>query len=77
MPTSTFDTALDDGLAQIEIEFRSPRELTHLGGMALLAEGSPALNPAFDVTPARLVSAFITERGVFAPAELARGLAHV
>ena len=73
MPTSTLDMALQDGLAEIEIEERSGRELTHIAGKAASGEvlevqvtpdGSPAGNPAFDVTPARLVSAFITEHGV-------------
>ncbi len=73
MPTSTLDMALHDGLAEIEIEERSGRELTHVAGRAANGEvlevqvtpdGSPAGNPAFDVTPARLVSGFITEHGV-------------
>jgi methylthioribose-1-phosphate isomerase len=73
MPTSTLDRTLDDGLAEIPIEERSGREVTHLTGRAadgtavevqLVPEGSAAANPAFDVTPARLVSALITEHGV-------------
>jgi methylthioribose-1-phosphate isomerase len=73
MPTSTLDRSLDDGLVEIVIEERSGREVTHLSGRAadgsvvevqLVPEGSAAANPAFDVTPARLVSALITERGV-------------
>ncbi len=70
-PVSTIDPACRGGEA-IAIEERSPREVTHLRGRAqggaivevqLTPDGSPALNPAFDVTPARLVSALITERG--------------
>jgi methylthioribose-1-phosphate isomerase len=77
MPTSTLDLAVSDGLAEIPIEERSGREVTHLAGrtaagevveVAIAPEGTAAGNPAFDVTPARLVSALITERGVV-PAE--------
>ncbi len=73
MPLSTLDRSLHDGLAEIPIEQRREREVTHLAGRAsdgstvevqLVPDGTPALNPAFDVTPARLVSALITERGV-------------
>jgi len=65
-----------DGLREIPIENRSAREVTHLSGrladgsvatVAIMPEGSGAANPAFDVTPARLVTGLITERGV-APA---------
>jgi methylthioribose-1-phosphate isomerase len=73
MPLSTLDRSLHDGVAEIPIEERHAREVTHLTGRAadgasvevqLVADGTPAANPAFDVTPARLVSALITERGV-------------
>ena len=85
MPLSTLDPALRDGVAEIPIEQRSPRELSHLSGrtaagdvveVQVLPDGSAALNPAFDVTPARLVTGLVTERGVF-PADEAvlRGLA--
>jgi len=75
MPLSTLDLALQDGLRQIPIEERSARELTHIGGRAVSGEwvevqlapdGCAAANPAFDVTPAELVSALVTERGVVA-----------
>jgi methylthioribose-1-phosphate isomerase len=78
MPTSTLDMALHDGLAEIEIEERSGRELTHMAGKTASGEvvevqvtpdGSPAGNPAFDVTPARLVTALITEHGVVQASE--------
>ena len=80
MPTSTLDMNLHDGLAQIPIEERSAREVTHLQGRAasgdvvevcIAPEGTHAANPAFDVTPARLVSGLITERGVVAANEAA------
>jgi methylthioribose-1-phosphate isomerase len=73
MPTPTLDRRLDDGLAEIPIEERSVREQTHVTGLAdsgelvevrLTPEGSDAANPAFDVTPARLVTALVTEHGV-------------
>ena len=73
MPLSTLDRTLHDGLAEIPIEERSAREVTHLAGrtaagevieVAIAPEGTHAANPAFDVTPARLVSGLITERGV-------------
>ena len=72
MPVSTLDRSLADGVAEIPIEARSPRELTHISGLAadgalvevqLTPEGSPALNLGFDVTPARLVTGLITEHG--------------
>ena len=73
LPFSTIDWSLTDGVAEIPIEERSARELTHMRGrteaggfetVEIVAPGSPAANPAFDVTPARLVTGIITERGV-------------
>ncbi|MEY2644377.1 MAG: S-methyl-5-thioribose-phosphate isomerase [Cyanobacteriota bacterium] len=81
LPASTIDWAIDDGLAEIPIEARTPEEVTHIQGrlqveatgaaaaaalavVQLTPDGSPGFNPAFDVTPARLVTALITERGV-------------
>ena len=82
LPVSTIDWSLQAGSA-IPIEERSPEEVTHISGRSssgrietvrLVPEGSPALNLAFDVTPARLVTGLITERGVCAAnrAELQR-----
>jgi len=62
-PTSTVDMGLDDGSA-IPIEIRSPEEVLTLAGQRVAAEGAGAWNPAFDVTPAELVDAIVTERGV-------------
>jgi len=62
-PISTIDMSLDDGTG-IPIEERSEREVTHVGEKQLAPEGIAVRNPAFDVTPARLVTAIITERGV-------------
>jgi methylthioribose-1-phosphate isomerase len=65
-PTSTVDLTLASG-AEIPIEERSPREVTEVSHVATAPEGVHAANPAFDVTPARLVTAIITERGVLRP----------
>ncbi len=71
-PSSTIDWSVSDGVAEIEIEEREATEVTTLTGRGLdgkvatirvVASGSPAANPAFDVTPARLVTGLITERG--------------
>jgi methylthioribose-1-phosphate isomerase len=72
LPYSTIDWSLDDG-SSIPIEERDPDEVTDIAGrlddgrvatVRIAPEGSPAANYGFDVTPARLVSGFITERGV-------------
>ena len=73
LPGSTIDWSLRDGVAEIPIEQRAPQEVTWLNGRAedgrvvrveVASPGSPAANYAFDVTPARLVTSLITERGV-------------
>jgi len=74
-PTSTIDMSLADG-SQIPIEQRAPQEILTLGGQTVAAAGADAWNPAFDVTPADLVDALVTERGVvLAPS--AAGLAEL
>src|SRR5205807_1456373 len=60
-PVSTFDLSLADGTA-IPIEQRDPREITHGLGKAIAPEGVQVYNPAFDVTPAALIAAIITEK---------------
>ena len=65
-PTSTFDLSLADGDA-IPIEQRDPAEITHGFGRQTAPEGVDVYNPAFDVTPARLITAIITERGLIEP----------
>ncbi len=62
-PVSTVDFDLPSG-DRIPIEERDPSEVTHLSGVPVTAPGVKAFNPAFDVTPARYVSAIITEKGV-------------
>jgi methylthioribose-1-phosphate isomerase len=76
-PLSTIDPATPDGDA-IPIEQRDPSELLAIDGHALAAEGTEALNPAFDVTPAPLIASIVTERGVLRPpfaASIAEALA--
>jgi methylthioribose-1-phosphate isomerase len=65
-PSSTFDLALDDG-ADIPIEERAAAEVLRPLGVPAAPEGARAFNPAFDVTPARLITGIITERGVISP----------
>lgn len=65
-PSSTFDFEIESG-AEIPIEERDPREITHGFGRQTAPDGVNVFNPAFDVTPAELVAAFITERGVIRP----------
>src|SRR5690242_9380072 len=65
-PVSTFDLTLASGDA-IPIEQRSPTEVTHVFGVPVAPEAIAAANPAFDVTPARYVTAIVCERGVARP----------
>ena len=65
-PVSTVDLGTPDG-GQIPIEERSDREVTHVGASRLTPEGARVRNPAFDVTPARYVTAIVTERGIARP----------
>lgn len=75
LPSSTIDWELEDGLEQIPIEQRGEEEVKYAEGLCegeirkvlLAPEGSPAANFAFDVTPARLVTGLITERGICLP----------
>jgi methylthioribose-1-phosphate isomerase len=62
-PTSTIDLSLKTG-DSIPIEERDPEEVTHIQTMRIAPEGVSALNPSFDVTPNRYISAIITERGI-------------
>lgn len=65
-PTTTIDAAVPSGDG-IVIEQRSPDEVHHAGGQRLTPEDAKAVNPAFDVTPARLITAIITDAGVLRP----------
>jgi methylthioribose-1-phosphate isomerase len=80
LPHSTLDMRVADGVRDIPIEERAPEEVTDITGqdsagritrIRVAAAGSPAANPAFDVTPARLVTGLITERGRVAANEAA------
>lgn len=62
-PISTVDLDMRDG-SGIPIEQRSRKEVTHIAGRQMVPDGVEVENPAFDVTPARLVTAIITERGI-------------
>ncbi len=81
LPSTTIDWTIADGLREIPIEERGAEEVTHVSGLdgdvirelRIVAEGSPVRNDAFDVTPARLVTGLITERGVCEASE--QGLA--
>ncbi|MEL6236013.1 MAG: S-methyl-5-thioribose-1-phosphate isomerase [Pseudomonadota bacterium] len=73
LPSPTIDFTLSDGVAEIPIEERSPREVSHMTGVDaegvvrtvdIVSAGSPVANFAFDVTPARLVTGLITEAGI-------------
>jgi methylthioribose-1-phosphate isomerase len=65
-PLSTIDPATPNGSA-IPIEERSAREVTEMAGTPIAPEGISVRHPAFDVTPARLITAIITDRGVLRP----------
>ena len=65
-PFSTLDPDLASG-AEIPIEERHPSEVTAFGGTRVAPKGVDVYNPAFDVTPAELVAAIITDAGVFRP----------
>jgi methylthioribose-1-phosphate isomerase len=72
LPSSTFDWTIEDGVKQIPIEQRDPNEVKYMEGQVngeiaeilLTPEQSPAANYAFDVTPSRLITGLITERGI-------------
>ncbi len=65
-PKSTFDLTLKHG-DQIPIEERDPKEVTHLAGIPTAAKGVKVFNPAFDVTPAKLIAGIVTEYGIILP----------
>ena len=76
LPTSTIDWDISNGIKEINIENRSSEEITNIKGITksgkletvrITSENCRTENPGFDITPARLVTALITEKGVFAP----------
>ena len=75
VPSSSIDWSIRDGIAEIPIEERDPREVSHVVGfapgygraeVAVVPEKSAVANIGFDITPARLVTALVTERGICA-----------
>jgi len=70
-PSSTVDMATASG-KEIEIELRSPDELFGYAGQRTVVDGASAWNPVFDVTPAALIDALVTERGVIERPDAAR-----
>lgn len=73
LPSSTFDPLLEDGVAEIPIEERNPEEVRHCSGQSpcgdalevrVCPDRTPARNWAFDVTPARLITGLVCERGI-------------
>jgi methylthioribose-1-phosphate isomerase len=72
-PTSTIDAATPDGAA-IPIEERAAQEVTGWRGVRTAPDGVEAWNPAFDVTPAELITAIVTDRGVLAPGDVTRAI---
>ena len=73
LPISTIDWELKNGVKEIVIESRSEKEVTHMTGknklgkiesVMIVPEGSKAFNPGFDVTPSRLITGIITEKGI-------------
>lgn len=70
-PTSTIDFSIPSG-DHIPIEERNRAEVTHMGGKQIAASGVSIANPAFDVTPAKYITAIITEKGSFRPEEISK-----
>jgi methylthioribose-1-phosphate isomerase len=62
-PTSTIDLSLKSG-DDIPIEQRKPEEVTHIKGVQLAPDGIDVANPAFDITPAKYITAIVTEKGI-------------
>ncbi|HHI76196.1 MAG TPA: S-methyl-5-thioribose-1-phosphate isomerase, partial [Gammaproteobacteria bacterium] len=75
-PTSTIDPDTPDGSA-IPIETRDPEEVLACGGHRIAAQGAEAWNPVFDVTPAELVDAIVTEKGVILAPDRDKIAAHL
>lgn len=82
LPSPTIDWTVRDGVAEIPIEERAEAEVTHVTGLTeagevvttrVVSPGSHAANPAFDVTPGRLVTGLVTERGVAEASEAGLG----
>ncbi|MFP4001090.1 MAG: S-methyl-5-thioribose-1-phosphate isomerase [Thermoplasmata archaeon] len=68
-PVTTYDGSINDGV-DIPIEEREKDEVSHIDGIQITPKGSSAKNPSFDVTPAKYIDGYITEKGVFTTTEL-------
>ena len=68
-PVTTYDQGIKEG-KEIPIEEREGKEVRKINGLSIVPEDSPVKNPAFDVTPARYIDGYITEKGIFSTAEL-------
>lgn len=75
-PLTSIDLKITSG-EQIVIEERPDREMTHVGEHRIAAQGIKCWNPAFDVTPAHLITGIITEKGVFKPDELQKKVTEI
>jgi len=71
LPYSTYDINIPSG-EDIPIELRSPDEITNWGGVQTAPDGIKTYSPAFDITPAELVTGFITDKGIFTPEEIGK-----
>ncbi|GAB1468522.1 S-methyl-5-thioribose-1-phosphate isomerase [Candidatus Cloacimonadota bacterium] len=70
-PLTTFDFTCKEG-ADIPIEIREEEEIKFIEGKAVANPGSPALNPSFDITPAKYITGIITNKGIFKPKDAAQ-----
>lgn len=78
LPSSSIDLKMKNGIKNIPVEIRDGEEVKYISGLSgknikkvlLTPEGSPAINYAFDVTPARLITGIITEKGIYRPGEM-------
>lgn len=70
-PLTTFDFTCSSGAA-IPIEIREEEEIKYINGSCVANPGSPALNPSFDITPAKYITGIITHKGIFKPKEAAQ-----
>ncbi|MBS3781055.1 MAG: S-methyl-5-thioribose-1-phosphate isomerase [Candidatus Thermoplasmatota archaeon] len=68
-PVTTYDKNIKEGM-KIPIEEREEKEVREINGLSITPEGSPVKNPAFDVTPAKYIDGYITEKGIFSTSEL-------
>ncbi|MFW6048133.1 MAG: S-methyl-5-thioribose-1-phosphate isomerase [Candidatus Natronoplasma sp.] len=68
-PVTTYDKSIENG-TKIPIEEREEKEVREIKGLSIMPEDSPVKNPAFDVTPAKYIDGYITEKGIFSTSEL-------